>query len=254
MVGKLMKIYRPKLCECGCKQETKYGKENKSWNRFIYGHNGKRSVPGVSEKNSKAMKEKWQNPEFRKRMCRSQIVAQNRPETVKIKSKVQTKAMLKKWQDPEFRKRMIEIQNSLKTKQKRKATNNLPEVKEKHRKTMIKLWQDPEFAKKMGEAWSILPNKQEVILMKILDQLYPGEWKFTGNFSFLIGGKNPDFVNINGQKKCIEYYGTYWHKGDDPQDRIDLFKSCDWDCLVIWDRELKNFKNLRRKIFDFTEK
>jgi hypothetical protein len=87
--------------------------------------------------------------------------------------------------------------------------------------------------------------------MELLEQLCPGEWKYVGDYSFLIGGKNPDFVNINGQKKCIEHYGTYWHKGDNPQDRIDLFKSYGWDCLVIWEHELNNFSTLRRKIFDF---
>lgn len=82
---------------------------------------------------------------------------------------------------------------------------------------------------------------------------WKNEWKFTGDFSFMINGKNPDFTNINGQKKLIELFGDYWHKDDNPQDRIDVFKPFGWDTLIIWERELKDIKQLKRKIFDFCE-
>ena len=38
--------------------------------------------------------------------------------------------------------------------------------------------------------------------------------------------------------KLIELYGDYWHRGQDPQDRIDLFKDAGYECLVIWEHEL----------------
>jgi len=114
-------------------------------------------------------------------------------------------------------------------------------------------WKNPEVVERKRLAFNLHPNKPETFIFSLLEKLYPGEWKYTGDFSFMIGGKNPDFVNCNGQKKCIEHYGTYWHKGDDPRDRINLFRSYGYDTLVIWEHELKDFKKLRRKIFNFAE-
>lgn len=45
---------------------------------------------------------------------------------------------------------------------------------------------------------------------------------FVGDGKVIIGGKNPDFINEKN-KKLIEVYGDYWHKGQNPQDRIDYF-------------------------------
>jgi hypothetical protein len=69
----------------------------------------------------------------------------------------------------------------------------------------------------------------------------------------VVAGKCPDFVNVNGQKKIIELFGDYWHRGQNPQDRIDVFKPFGYETLVIWQRELEDLKSLRHKIFDFAE-
>jgi G:T-mismatch repair DNA endonuclease (very short patch repair protein) len=34
---------------------------------------------------------------------------------------------------------------------------------------------------------------------------------------------NPDFI-CDEEKKVIEVYGDYWHRNDNPQDRINKFK------------------------------
>lgn len=44
-----------------------------------------------------------------------------------------------------------------------------------------------------------------------MNRLFPNEYRFVGDGSFWIGGKNPDFINVNGQKKIIEMFGDYWH-------------------------------------------
>jgi len=297
-----MKIYRPKLCECGCKQEVSPGR------RFIHGHNrrgkpvsmetankiamavkiamnrpeakkkqsenqtalwadkkyresqtkaiGKPSSRAnrsknqkktnkrqdVKDKRSKATIENWKNIEVRKNRIQQLQAATNTPE-IKLKRKQST---TKTWQDIAIREKRI---------QKMIEAQNRPEVKLKISNSDKKKWSDSEYKEKtlraIGIGSHILPNKPETFIMNLLNDLYPNEWKYTGDFSFIIGGKNPDFVNINGQKKCIEHFGDYWHKDDDPQDRINLFKQYGWDCLVIWESELKNFKKLRRKIFDF---
>jgi G:T-mismatch repair DNA endonuclease (very short patch repair protein) len=106
---------------------------------------------------------------------------------------------------------------------------------------------------KLCKALAIKPNKPESALLKLLDQLYPGQWKYTGDYSFMINGKNPDFVNCNGQKKIIELFGDYWHEGDNPQDRADVFSPFGYETLVIWERELKNIDDVASKIQAFHE-
>ena len=55
------------------------------------------------------------------------------------------------------------------------------------------------------------------------------------------GGKNPDFINTNGEKKLIEYAGRYWHTGEEMDKRTELFAKYGFKTLIIWDNEfLKN--------------
>lgn len=125
--------------------------------------------------------------------------------------------------------------------------------KEKISTSLKKKWLDREYVLMMGAARSLKPNKPESSLIKVLDEMYPGEWKYTGDFSFVVNGKNPDFVNCNGQKKIIELFGDYWHKGQNPQDRADIFSPFGYETLVIWECELKNMGNVKDKIRNFHE-
>jgi len=128
---------------------------------------------------------------------------------------------------------------------------------EEHRKKISDAkkenYRDPEHCRKMGVAWGLKPNKPETLLGKLLEDMYPGEWKYTGDFSFTINGKAPDFANINGQKKLIELFGSYWHEGHDPQDRIAIFKPFGFDTIVIWEHELKDLKGVTGRIHAFME-
>jgi hypothetical protein len=284
-----MKIYRPKYCEDGCGREVKSGKRfihghNKSMKGKHHSKESKiknsktqiivQGAPEAKEKRIKVMKlamnrlevkEKCSRsatlagarPEVKERRSKAQIIAQNRPD---VKDRIrQTTKITQSLPETGQRisKAQLIAQNRPEVKEKKsitgKITHNLPEIKEKSKQTTLKLWQNIEYCKKQTMSRAILPNKPEKFIMGILDNLFPHEWKYTGDLSFMIGGKNPDFVNINGQKKCIEHYGDWWHKNNNPQDRIDLFKRYGWDCLVIWEHELKDFKTLRRKIFDFAE-
>lgn len=50
-----------------------------------------------------------------------------------------------------------------------------------------------------------LPSSLEAKFQNIIDK-YQLPYKFVGNGKFFIEGKNPDFININGEKKAIEVY------------------------------------------------
>lgn len=132
-----------------------------------------------------------------------------------------------------------------------KGRKHTKEVKRASSERVKKWWKDPENAKRCLVINS--PNKQELELMSILEDLYPGEWKFVGNGQVIIDGKCPDFININGKKKIIEFYGYRWHKDDDPQDRIDIFTPYGYETLIIWTKHLQSKKVLIPMLKEFCE-
>jgi len=147
-----------------------------------------------------------------------------------------SKANEKKWQNPEYRLKVCEGV----------------------RKASIRLWQDSAHWRKMMKAFAVKPNKPEIFLTKLLDKILPNEYKYVGDGQFILGGKCPDFLNINGKKKLIEFFGDYWHSkkitGTEPnqheKERMNYFKQFGFDTLVIWESELNN-KNLKNKILKF---
>ena len=118
-----------------------------------------------------------------------------------------------------------------------------------------RLWLDIGFKSKMLNAmmggWAIRPNKPETKLFNLLESIQTGDWKYVGDGSFIIAGKNPDFVNVNGKKLIIELFGNYWHRGQNPQDRINIFKPFGFRTLVVWEHELKSEPELVERICEF---
>lgn len=96
------------------------------------------------------------------------------------------------------------------------------------------------------------PNKIEIQLQFLLDKILPGEYKFVGDGTVVIGGKCPDFINTNGQKKIIELFGDYWHKDENPEDRISYLKQFGYDTLVIWEHEFHDeIEKVIERILEF---
>lgn len=141
-----------------------------------------------------------------------------------------------------------------------------PEVRAKLRAAGIQNWEDPEYKKKQLEArfkgQKLLPNKPEKLLYELFQQLFPDQIKYTGDgkdIDFIIGGKLPDFVFVNGQKKIIEHFGSYWHgeektgrtKEEEEQQRIECFTKEGYQVLIIWEYELQNCDVLLEKIIKF---
>ena len=99
------------------------------------------------------------------------------------------------------------------------------------------------------------PNKIETQLGRILTLLFENEYKFVGDGQFFIGRYNPDFININGQKKIIELFGDYWHNlpgyKERDEKKINLYSEYGYKTLVIWEKEFKNLANVTRKLKAF---
>jgi len=116
-----------------------------------------------------------------------------------------------------------------------------PEAKESVRLGVLKKWcYDPEYARRVFSTRG--KSRDEEKLYEMLEINFPGYWHYVGNGRIVIGGKVPDFVNEE-DKKIIELYGDYYHKGQNPQDRINYFKIYGFNCIVIWVSEFKRDKN-----------
>lgn len=82
------------------------------------------------------------------------------------------------------------------------------------------------------------PNKIETFILEILDEHYPYEWSYVGDGSLVVGGKCPDYSRNHGHKQLIEFYGDYWHEGENERDRIEHFKQYGYETIVIWEKEV----------------
>ncbi len=135
--------------------------------------------------------------------------------------------------------------------------------KKKISKSILKRWNDPIFKENQLKAifagCNIFPNKPERRLRNRLNHLFPREYKYVGNGTTFIGGKCPDFININGQKKIIELFGNFWHSKEytgrtrkqEEQKRIRHFAKYGFRTLIVWQSELKDISKLRKKIIKF---
>lgn len=101
-----------------------------------------------------------------------------------------------------------------------------------------KLWEDPIYRKKIKKKLHMRPNYPEKRLLKILEEHFSG-WKYTGDLSFFIGRKNPDFTN-KSIKRTIDIFGKYWHDDEEEASRINYFNNKGWSALVIWSNEMRN--------------
>lgn len=93
--------------------------------------------------------------------------------------------------------------------------------------------------KALWAGWKNSYTKPELKLMGILEDF--NGWEYVGNGKFWlrtnIKCRIPDFINRK-QKKIIEVYGDYWHKGENPNDKISEYREVGWDCIVIWESEI----------------
>ena len=83
------------------------------------------------------------------------------------------------------------------------------------------------------------PTSLEKRFIKIIEK-YNLPYRYTGNGSFLIGYKNPDFVNTNGDKICIEVANHFHHQGNWAEKRIEHFAKWGWKCLIFWSKRNKS--------------
>jgi hypothetical protein len=152
-----------------------------------------------------------------------------------------------------------EISKNLeKGRQKHAKLMKNPEHYEKYCKTCSethkKRWQDHDYI--YSHTRNMKPNKPEIELNTILNNLFPNSFGYNGNYKLgvSLGRRIPDFVNINGRKQVIELFGDYYHRNDNPEDKIAHYKQFGFNCLIIWEKELKGDRTLlESKLKSFVE-
>jgi len=193
--------------------------------------------PEIIKKRSESIKRTKNTPEGKRVSSEAAKESLNRPEVKEKFKKIRnnpkyleklSKSLKIAFSDPEFKEwqkqHLEKIHNDPEIKQRQGETlketyKNKSKLRKQLSEFMIANWQDPEFIKKVCKGRAIRPNKPEIIILDLLNELYPNEWKYTGDFSFMINGKNPDFTNVNGQKKVIEFFGEYFHTGGRKEER-----------------------------------
>lgn len=133
---------------------------------------------------------------------------------------------------------------------------NSAEYKEKQSVLSKEKWKNEVFLEKIRKSICLKPNRPENFLINLFYEMNLS-YEYTGDFSFWIGGKNPDFVDKN-KKKIIEFFGSYFHskeitgkeEKDHEDERIIHFKKYGYDCLVIWENKMDNIKE---KILEFSK-
>lgn len=270
-----------KLCKCGCGQEIIILRHHK-WvgiPDYIRGHGMKGTKRTDITKNKISMSRQGKfggekagfygkhhtdgNKQIQSMLRQEQYSNGNNPfqgktHTAETIKKISDKALVRN-ASPEYREMISQTTKNAMTEE---ICNHLSEIgkercstpewrKMKSEEGTNRWKNDKEFAERMRNSRNARPNKSETFLGNLLDETYPNEWKFVGDFSFILNGKNPDFVNCNGKKLIIELFGEPWHKGETQEDRSKFFTPFGYRTLVVWWEELKKVDILKSKIERF---
>ena len=101
---------------------------------------------------------------------------------------------------------------------------------------MKRKWENKKFREKRIESivkslWR-RPTSLEKDMIKIIKKNNL-PYRYVGDGSFLIGYKNPDFININGEKKLIEVGNTFHHNKNYPKERAEYFTKWGWESYIF---------------------
>lgn len=126
-----------------------------------------------------------------------------------------------------------------------------PKFRQARSKLMKEKFRDPDFKEKVIkrslEGLLKRPTKLEGEFISLI-QKYNLPYRYVGNGSFLIGWKNPDFINTNGEKICIEVANRIHHTPDWAKKRIRHYIKWGWRCIILWQdnktRRLEDDENL----------
>lgn len=106
-------------------------------------------------------------------------------------------------------------------------------------------WADPDCkARRIQRMLQASWRRPTYIEQKVIDAIeeYNLPYRYVGDGAFILDGKNPDFMNTNGQKKLLEVFGEYWHdrNSSEAEDRQNAFAKYGFHTLILWETDLKH--------------
>lgn len=169
-----------------------------------------------------------------------------------VKNKVR-EASLRSWKNPSYRAKVI-------LGERKKAIEQFKDPKQHEmrrevmRQTATRLWSEDRERMLLVIHVNRLkrPTEPELITQRMLSKIAPNQWKYSGDGTEIIGWKNPDFINCNGQKKIIEVLGDYWHPKEDETKLPEYYAKFGFQCLTVWQHDLlKNPEAVEAKLTEF---
>jgi len=126
-----------------------------------------------------------------------------------------------------------------------------PENRKIYKERTKENWQNPDYVEKVMSGLEKTYNRRPTNPEKVFDELTPDIVRYVGNGAWWRNHHNPDF-KIKGQNKVIEIYGDYWHRNDNPKDRIREYKEMGLECLVFWEHEVyEDTKRILKEVNEF---
>lgn len=120
-----------------------------------------------------------------------------------------------------------------------------PEHREKVRQAALRQWATPETRDRLIKSLLEIrsPNKVEIKVLDMLNEQLGNEWKFVGDGQIVIGGCCPDFINTNGKKLIVEFYGEFFHKPQEEGYKKKIYAQFGYDTFAIWSKDIQNHTN-----------
>ena len=126
-------------------------------------------------------------------------------------------------------------------------TKEIIGLKAKEKGTLKVLNHDPEFIRKRLKGTMKRPTGLEIHAQQLINK-HKLPYTYVGDGSFLIGNKNPDFINIDGQNICLDFRNKdvclHLQKislEDYEKQRVEHFAKYGWKCLVFFAGKGNNF-------------
>ena len=102
---------------------------------------------------------------------------------------------------------------------------------------------------RQGARHQTLPEREVEFYLNLH---YPGEWLYNGSGrgveETVIGGRIPDFINVNGKKAVIEVFGEYWHAPEELEPKVAHYARYGFSCIVLWEYECYDVCLLERRL------
>lgn len=253
-------VTNPKLMQKRLGAVRRYWSDPANRNKQIEWHRQRMADPANRQLAAEGARRQMSNLELRRRIAEINRERMKNPEARRAVAERVRQALA----NPEVRRKMSEAQTRRFASpeariqagiQGKKAMSN-PESRRRVGEASKRRWTDPDWAAKTTLAARrgahARPTRPERTLWEMLSNLAPNEWGYNGDgrLGVTIARKIPDFVS-NKTKSVIELFGEYYHRGEDPQARIEQFARQGYRCLVVWANELRDRERLKSTLRSF---